>query len=448
MAMRPILIRDNTGGALSGFTPEPVPLSALKAAGIPIEWHEGVAIVQEAARRLLELKSRHTATELTADNVKIDLTGAVSVPRDGVQDGPSAVSQLGALLRDLLPDNLPVPLRLAVSQAMSKPPHYASIASFSEGLSYFERPDPSNIIRALYERWEATAGSRPTAPFRDQTAKSIEIEPIPEEPVVQEPRTVAPATPRWLLAAGGIGLIITLTLVLAAVWLRSSDEQKAEPQADVRASSDQPASDQPAGPTTSDSPVVEAPPADVAVQVLAVAPTQRPAATPATITTRPVPNARQNAERPAIHAPTPPAQRVVSTGEMRVSADAPRQVPVQPPAAASYPVVSVTIMETAPGSQIYSVLDSDVAAPVAAYPQSSTVATVQHDDEVLIFDVIIDPTGKVESVRPRTIPSSIRSAIMLTMSMSVAKAWRFQPATRQGRSVRYRQSIAVPVRRQ
>ena len=108
----------------------------------------------------------------------------------------------------------------------------------------------------------------------------------------------------------------------------------------------------------------------------------------------------------------------------------------------------MTITETAPGSQIYSVLDTDVAAPVAAYPQSSTVATVQHDDEVLIFDVIIDPTGRVESVKPRSIPSSIRSAIMLTMSMSVAKAWRFQPATRQGRSVRYRQSIAVPVRRQ
>src|SRR5204863_339456 len=133
--------------------------AALKTAGVPIEWHEGVAIVQEAARRLLESTPRLTTTELSGDNVRIDLTGAVSVPRDGVQDGPSAVSQLGALLRDLLPDNLPVPLRLAVSQALSNPPHYASIASFSEGLSYFERPDPHSIIRAVYERWEANAGS-------------------------------------------------------------------------------------------------------------------------------------------------------------------------------------------------------------------------------------------------------------------------------------------------
>jgi hypothetical protein len=145
----------------------------------------------------------------------------------------------------------------------------------------------------------------------------------------------------------------------------------------------------------------------------------------------------------------PPAQSVASAGQAPALSDAPRPAAVRPPSAASDPAVTVTILETAPpGSQIYSAFDTDVAAPIAAYPQSSTVATVQHHDEMLIFDLIIDPTGRVESVKPRSIPSSIRSTIMLTMSMSVAKAWRFQPATRQGRSVRYRQSIAVPVRRQ
>ncbi len=104
----------------------------------------------------------------------------------------------------------------------------------------------------------------------------------------------------------------------------------------------------------------------------------------------------------------------------------------------------MTILETAPGSQIYSAVDADVAAPVAAYPQSPTVATVLHDDEMLTFDVVIDETGKVESVKLRRAPSSIRSTLMLTMSMSVAKAWRFQPAMRNGQSVKYRQSISVP----
>jgi hypothetical protein len=259
----------------------------------------------------------------------------------------------------------------------------------------------------------------------------------------------APATPRWLLAAGGIGLIVTLTLVLAAVWLRSSSEQKEQRSTEEPASSDQPAV-----PTTSDSTVVQAAQPDAAVQVPQAAPAEKSAValapiTPATITTRQAPSARLNAVRPAVQTVAPPAESVASGGQAPALSDAPRPAAVRPPSAASDPAVTVTILETAPpGSQIYSALDADVAAPIAAYPQSSTVATVQHDDEMLIFDVIIDPTGRVESVKPRSIPSSIRSAIMLTMSMSVAKAWRFQPATRQGRSVRYRQSIAVPVRRQ
>ena len=436
MATRPILISGDSGALLSGFTSEPVSVAALKAAGVPIEWHEGVAIVQEAARRLLESTSRLTTTELSGDNVRIDLTGAVSVPRDGVQDGPSAVSQLGALLRDLLPDNLPVPLRLAVSQALSNPPHYTSIASFSEALSYFERPDPRSIIRTLYERWEANAGSRPTLHVRHQSVESTE--PVHEEPVVKKSRTAATATPRWLVAAGAIGLIITVTLVLAAVWLRSAVGQNIERQPEL------PASVQSTGSTMDDSPVVEPDRRDVTIQVPPVAPSERAAATPATNTTRPAPDARLIAERPAAKAVVRPVQRAASSGEAPASTDAPRQAAVQPPAEANHPTLPVTILEMAPGSQIYSALDADVAAPVAAYPQSPSVATALHDDEMLTFDVVIDKTGKVESVKLRRAPSSIRSTLMLTMSMSVAKAWRFQPAIRNGQSVKYRQSISVP----
>ena len=384
-----------------------------------IEWHEGVAIVQEAARRLLESNSRQTTTELSGANVRIDLNGAVSVPRDGVHDGPSAVSQLGALLRDVLPENVPVPLRLAVSQAMSNPPHYPSIASFSEALSYFERPDPSSIIRAVYQRWEANAGSRSTPQARHQSVRSTA--PASEESITKKSRTAATAMPRWLVTAG-IGLIITL-LVLAAVWFWSSDGQRAERQRELGAAVQSVLS------TTSNSPVVVE---------------ERAATTPAINTTRPTPDARVKTAPPVTKAVEGTAERVASTGEARASPDAPRQAAVLPPAEAAHSPVSVTILETAPGSQIYSAVDGDVAAPVAAYPQSSTVATVLHDDEMLTFDVVIDEMGKVESVKLRRAPSSIRSTLMLTMSMSVAKAWRFQPAMRNGQSVKYRQSISVP----
>ena len=122
----------------------------------------------------------------------------------------------------------------------------------------------------------------------------------------------------------------------------------------------------------------------------------------------------------------------------------PRQAVPAAPAAHESPV-STTLIEPAPTAHIYSVLDTEVAAPVAAYPQSPVVATVFDDDEMLTFDLVIDQTGKVESVKLLHAPSSIRSTLMLTMSMSVAKAWRFAPAMRHGQSVRYRQSISVPV---
>jgi hypothetical protein len=407
MATQPILIAGDTRAVLSGFTPEPVSLAALRASGIRVEWHEGVAILREACRCLLDSSNPQPPSELAVADIKIDLTGTVLVPRVGVQDGPSAVSQLGTALRDLMADNVPVPLRLAISQAMANPPHYDSIKSFSEALSYFERPDPAGIIRALYERWEASASGRGAPDSRHESVTANKRG--AEERAVEQPRTARPATPRWLVLAGGIGLSITLALVLAAV----------------------PSSDRPADSTPSGSPVGVAQQEDTA-KLRAAAPAE-------TAARRPVANPATPAK-----AATVPVRPFISTGEEAAPIAAPLPTSARSIATADRASVSVTILEPEPGSRIYTALDTDVAAPVAAYPQSPTVATVLHDDEVLTFDVVIDEVGKVESVKLRRAPTSIRSALMLTMSMSVAKAWRFQPATRRGQSVKYRQSISVP----
>ena len=408
MATQPILIAGDTRAVLSGFTPEPVSLAALKASGIRVEWHEGVAILRESCRCLLDSSNPQPSSELAVADIKIDLTGNVLVPHGGVQDGPSAVSQLGTALRDLMADNVPVPLRLAISQAMANPPHYDSIKSFSEALSYFERPDPAGIIRALYERWEASASGRGALDSRHESVTANER--VAEEPAVEQPQRARPATPRWLVLAGGIGLAITLALVLTAAL---------------------PSSDQPADATASGSPVVGVAPQEGTAKLRAATPAEtaarRPVARPAT------PDENGRLDRP-----------IISTGEDVAPTAAPRHTSPRSIATADDASVSVTILEPEPRSRIYSVIDTDVAAPVAAHPQSPTVATVLPDDEVLTFDVVIDEVGKVESVKLRRAPRSIRSALMLTMSMSVAKAWRFQPATRRGQSVKYRQSISVP----
>lgn len=426
MSPRPILITGDAD-ALSGFTPEPVSLATLRTSGTAVEWHEGVAIVQEVSRLLLE-SPRQAATELTAALVKVDSAGSVFVLHAGLQDGPSAVCQLGGLLRDLLPDTVPVPLRLVISQAVSSPPHYTSVNGLSEALSYFERPDRRTIIRGVYERWETTAGRTPLQPRQERERTSH----LPaEEPPRAEPQapTGRPARSRWIVVAGCVGVAIVLGAVVALRLPRLTDRAVQ----DLTGSSA-------LGSNVSSS-AAAAPSAAAEV-------TRR-----TTGSTRPVPAAatRSDAEATAPvqqaaleFEPPVPAPTAAWTGGTLAASEVRPQTGSESSTTAAHAAPPITLFELAPGARIYSALDTDVAAPVAAYPQSPTVATVLHDDEMLTFDLVIDESGKVESVKLRRAPSSIRSALMLTMSMSVAKAWRFQPAKRHGQSVKYRQSVSVP----
>jgi hypothetical protein len=436
MSPRPILVLGDSRAVLSGFTPEPVALAALIASGVPIEWHEGVAIVQETARHALESPASQSSAELSGQSVRIDLTGAVFLPPEGVQDGAAAVSQLGGLLRDLLRDNMPVPLRLAISQAMSNPPYYASIKSFSDALAYFERPDRPGIIRTLYQRWESQARTQSARTPQDEPAR--EPEPASPAPARKKSRAASTGMPRWMMAAGGIGFVITLALVLVAVWVRGSTSFTIGSETASAA----PLSDQSSQVSAAELPSPQSSRASAPTPTRVAPSAARSSASAAAATAPRIPSAQPESEQPLQEAAVAPARPEVSAPAASPSA-ASRQAAYQPAAIAN-PTPAITFPQAAPGSQIYSVLDTEVAAPVSEYPQTSSVATVMDNDEMLTFDLVIDQTGKVESVKLRHAPRSIRGTLMLTMSMSVAKAWRFQPATRHGQSVKYRQSISVP----
>ena len=94
--------------------------------------------------------------------------------------------------------------------------------------------------------------------------------------------------------------------------------------------------------------------------------------------------------------------------------------------------------------RIYTTLDTDVVEPVVVYPNLPSAGVMPFSDETLVFDIIVSRTGAVESVKIRRAPASFRDTIVLTMSLSAAKAWRFQPATRNGQPVRYLKSIWLP----
>ena len=67
----------------------------------------------------------------------------------------------------MLSEDVPVRLRLIVAQATGADTAYPTVEEFSNALAYFERPDCSQVLRALFERAMAaparTNAAEPTA---------------------------------------------------------------------------------------------------------------------------------------------------------------------------------------------------------------------------------------------------------------------------------------------
>src|SRR5688572_33098024 len=126
------------------FAPEPggigsgsVRVSEVLARGVPIRWDEAVALLQGI------LETVTTAGGANAlipgfEDIVIDREGAVTIHggRRGERGPVAAGRALHALLTTA---DIPVPLRLFVSQA-NAPETHESLQSFSQGLAYFGRP--------------------------------------------------------------------------------------------------------------------------------------------------------------------------------------------------------------------------------------------------------------------------------------------------------------------
>ena len=84
-----------------------------------------------------------------ATQIGVSADGAVRVL---ATTSTKAVPAAAHLLAGLLSDDVPVRLRLAVSQATGESSTIESLREFSETLGYFERPDTELIVRNLFDR--------------------------------------------------------------------------------------------------------------------------------------------------------------------------------------------------------------------------------------------------------------------------------------------------------
>ena len=89
---------------------------------------------------------------------------------------------------------------------------------------------------------------------------------------------------------------------------------------------------------------------------------------------------------------------------------------------------------------IYSKSDSEVTPPQQVYPAlPAELPTGFMKRALTVVDLVIAPDGLVEHVHLRTPPRDIHEFMLL----SAAKAWRFEPALRDGRPVRFLHSVAL-----
>src|ERR1043166_5284749 len=115
---------------------------------VAVEWYEAVAVVRDAADRLIPPPARAgKAPDL--DEVRLTPAGAIEVLGSSRTDEP--VRRVAQLLQALVtPADAPVQLRLLISQATAPTPTFKSISEFSDALAYFERPQRALILGRLY----------------------------------------------------------------------------------------------------------------------------------------------------------------------------------------------------------------------------------------------------------------------------------------------------------
>jgi hypothetical protein len=363
------------------------------------QWFEGIAIVQTVCRQLLGPGAGGAGFPAASD-ILIGPEGSVAVL--GIS-GVNAVPTAAHLLARMLSDDVPVRLRLVVTQATGTECGYASLREFSEALAYFERPNPEAIVKAFRERVLL-------APVREDAANNAPAHaPVGVNDVVPPKGSRPRHLTRWAV------LVATVAAVACgSVWLIGMDGDDPRLAAALSSLKDSVVRTVSPGPAAA---------ADVEKGTTGLAPA------------KPGKNLRAKRKAPVV-APAAGSMTVVAFDlEWRPldSVEPPRVATVgagAPPALPS--------LDSMSDASVYSLDSAGVVPPVGVRPQlpRQLPADVNPDDLGRI-DLIISEDGTVLSVKLLGNRRSVHDAMML----SAAKAWEFTPALKDGHPVKYRKTV-------
>jgi hypothetical protein len=397
-------------------------MSDVLGRGVSMDWFEGVALVRGVAERLIET-SGEVPLVPELHEIEISESGRVAVTGRAIAGGP--VRHLGQLLQATLGHTqVPVQLRLLIVQATAPSPAFASIREFDEALAYFERPGRDTILQALYVR---AAAAPPSGFVLPPTLDMVAPLPAPDAPANVPKRTKAKRRSGGLKVAVAT---IALFVCVAATWYITRRGVTVG-RRDASAIARQVADAVGAAALSGLSAVTER--TGLGRLVPAGAPGSKPPAAPASD----IASAKQSGVKPTVPTPDAPAEPLDqfdfdASKHYRVGAPAPAGRVAEP----SGGLVAEATEQG--GGPIFSRDSEGVSPPEGVGPQLPRELPPNVRPEQLCgVELIVSETGTVESVKLLRTPRSVLDSMLL----SAAKAWRFRPALKDGRPVKFRKIV-------
>ena len=405
-------------------------LDDLLSRDVRIQWFEGVALIQSVCRHILEgSASGHHFPE--PSDIGLGPDGSVFVLGRSKTGG---IAGAGHLLARMLTDDVPVRLRLVITQATGTESGYASLGEFCEALAYFERPDGPQILRQLHER-------AVLAPPGQGARGQLERPPVNEQPVASAPHPAPKRVGRTAAMA-----VTGAAVLFVTIWLvgTGAGDTRIYAALDRLRASFTPAEnappDEPVAATTGSTQARTVKPAGVARASEPPRPreTERTAAESATGAPRALnpfvwlpemPRLPRPASRPADY-----TARFIAPGA---------SIPIFTDREPIVVIASAAREERASDveGRVFSKADAGVAPPRSIYPKlPPEPATVPRPDMRTVLELLIATDGLVERVRLMTPPRDVHEFMLV----SAAKAWRFEPAIFEGRPVRFLHRVTIP----
>jgi TonB family protein len=446
-----------------------ISLADLRARNVAPTWQEAVAVVQELIQTVAATGQPNRIPDL--EHVALIPNGdVVSLPGGPAPDNPV---RHAAILLQLLLDTAPAPPQLQefIERNVADPPQHDNVPAFSQGLAYYERPGRRSDVEALVRRaMEAEAQTRAEQELRrlKERAQQVAEQPKPKDEPASSRRFGRPPTPVL------IGVILVLAVGVGATywWVRSRSvvSAKENQRAAVTAAPAQPsvpdtktsgakapestppspASSLPAAP--SGSPTGTAPPLggeDVgflqrtksavvyAYNRLIGAPIVRQAPpAPAASAVEPTVKRTRKSRRTPSGGHTndaPPTNAPEVYGEIAHVLEVPMTLSDLSSSVATAAVFAGAVY--APG-------DPDVVPPVMVRPALPAAPPPDVPlDQIGTLELLVDEQGDVENVRLVSPGNRFHDR----MIVASAKTWKFRPATKDGRGVKFRTRVRITI---